>query len=112
VTDHAELRAALLELHKTLLEVERRDYEKAHGRLTPQQFLDALLHNPTFAWLQPLTTLMVALDEGDDASLTQLRGLFDASEQPDAFQQRYVPALHRSPDLAYAHGVLMRALRA
>jgi hypothetical protein len=111
MTDHAALRAALLELHKTLLEVERRDYEKAHGRLTPQQFLDGLLHNPTFAWLQPLTTLLVALDEMEDASLAELRSLLDASEQPDEFQQRYTAALQRSPELAYAHGVLMRALR-
>jgi hypothetical protein len=111
VSTHAEKRAALLELHKTLLEVERRDYEKEHGRLTPQQFLDALLHNPTFAWLQPLTTLLVTLDEVEDESLAQLRSVLDASEQPDEFQQKYTAALQRSPELAYAHGVVMRALR-
>jgi hypothetical protein len=111
VTDHAALRAALLELHKTLLEVERRDYEKIHGRLTPQQFLDALLHDPGFAWLQPLTTLLVALDELEDTPLPELRRLLGASPQPDAFQQRYATALDRSPELAYAHGTLMRALR-
>ena len=112
--DHAALRTALLEVHKTLLEVERREHEKHHGRLTPHAFLDTLLHDPAFAWLQPLTTLIVALDEADltleEGTVAELRFMLGAADHPNDFQERYAAALQRSPELAYAHGVLMRAL--
>jgi|WetSurMetagenome_2_1015567.scaffolds.fasta_scaffold1067811_1 hypothetical protein len=117
MTDQApELHASLLALHKSLLEAERREYEKHHGRLTPHQFLDALLHNPTFAWLQPLTTLLVALDEADAEAkascVSELRELLGSADPPNDFHQRYAAAVQRSPELAFAHGVLMRALNA
>jgi hypothetical protein len=107
------IRPALLALHKTLLEVVRREHERAHGRLEAQAFLDALIRDPAFAWLRPLTTLIVAIDEADDpASIAnELRQLLGASEAPDEFQQRYATALQSSPELAYEHGMLMRALR-
>ena len=108
-----EIRSALLALHKVLLEVVRRDHERAHGRLEPHAFLDALIRDPGLAWLRPLTTLIVAIDEaGDPADIaSELRRLLSKSEVPDEFQQRYAAALHSSPELAYEHGVLMRALR-
>jgi hypothetical protein len=103
---------ALLELHKTLLEAERREHERHHGRLTPHQFLNALLHDPSLAWLRPLTTLLASFAEADsdEAHRQQLRNLLTPTESPNDFQQHYKAALHRSPELAYAHGALMRAL--
>ncbi|HEY2732401.1 MAG TPA: hypothetical protein VGI70_00370 [Polyangiales bacterium] len=107
------IRSALLALHKALLEVVRREHERTHGRLPPQQFLDALIRDPALSWLRPLTTLLVAIDEADDLAsiVTELQQLLGASSTPDEFQQRYAAALQASPELAYEHGALMRALR-
>src|SRR3954451_17891539 len=61
-----DLRAALLALHRELVEEERRAYEKTHGRQTGADFLQALIAHPAFAWLARLTTLIVRLDELDE----------------------------------------------
>src|SRR5687767_7029024 len=60
-------RTALLDLHRALVEGERRDYEKAHGRVSGGDFLQALIRDPAFAWLTPLTRLIARLDELEDA---------------------------------------------
>src|SRR3954471_4894128 len=61
-----DIRAALIALHRELVEEERRAYEKTHGRQTGADFLQTLIADPAFAWLAPLTTLIVRLDELED----------------------------------------------
>ena len=58
-----DLRRALLHLHKTLLEWERTAYEKIHGRTSPGALLTALMNDAQFAWLRPLSELIVRIDE-------------------------------------------------
>jgi len=58
-----DLRHALLHLHKTLLEWERAAYEKIHGRTSPGNLLTALMNDAQFAWLRPLSELIVRIDE-------------------------------------------------
>src|SRR5262245_65650341 len=58
-----DLRQALLRLHKTLLEWERGGYERIHGRQTSNDMLNALLNDPQFAWLRPISQLIVRIDE-------------------------------------------------
>src|ERR1700704_5353377 len=60
-------RTALLSLHRALVEFERRAYEKAHGRTSGGEFLQALLRDPSLAWLAPLTSQISRLDELADA---------------------------------------------
>ena len=63
-----ELRAAVLHLHKTLLEAERISYEASFGKISsPYQFLHLLTNDPWFAWLAPVTQLLMAMDERLDA---------------------------------------------
>src|SRR5258708_29107075 len=63
-----ELRPALLALHKTLVDSERVTYEKTVGAIrSPNQFLQLLTTDPWFAWLQPLSQLIVSIDEALDA---------------------------------------------
>src|SRR3954466_16130054 len=57
------LRKSLLHLHKTLLEWERAGYERIHGRASPGTLLTALMNDPQFAWLRPLSELIVRIDE-------------------------------------------------
>ena len=48
--------AGLLRLHKTLLDLERRDYERARGRIgNSYEFLQLVLKDPWFDWLHRLS---------------------------------------------------------
>ena len=58
------LREALLTLHKALLDSERTAYEIVHGPIQgPAAFLQLLINDARFAWLRPITTLVVQIDE-------------------------------------------------
>ena len=46
-----ELRTVLLTLHKTLLDMERRDYEREHGHVSTGELFRLVLDHQQFAWL-------------------------------------------------------------
>ena len=113
------VRARLLALHQILLETERQHFEREHGRLSAREFLDAVMREPAFAWLAPMTALMVTIDEtlaaeepviGAAACLDQVKVLLAPAGGGSEFQDRYALALQRSADLVVAHGAVMRAL--
>ena len=59
-----ELHDALLRLHKVLLESERVVYEKDVEPIrSPNHFFQLLTSDPWFAWLRPISQLIVAIDE-------------------------------------------------
>jgi hypothetical protein len=109
------LRNALLDLHKALVDSERVSYEQTMGAIpSPSHFLQLLTGDPWFAWLHPLSQLIVAMDEaldgkeplsiaGADALVKQTRLLLVASEQGDGFSKHYYDALQRDPDVVLAH---------
>ena len=111
----AELRHALLRLHKTLVESERVTYEKTVGAIrSPNHFLQLLTSDPWFAWLQPMSQLIVAMDEAMDAKepvadadaealIKQTQHLLVASEEGEGFPRHYFDALQRDPDVVLAH---------
>jgi hypothetical protein len=114
-----DVRLRLLELHGALVDAARREHEKVHGRMSPLAFLDTLINDPAFAWLQPLTTIIVRLDEQEsettadrEAWLGRLRALLAADEAGSEFQRRHAEWLQRSAEVAAAHGAMMRSLRA
>ncbi|MGC3956919.1 MAG: hypothetical protein QM813_02800 [Verrucomicrobiota bacterium] len=111
-----QLRDALLNLHKTLVDSERVSYEQTVGTIpSPNHFLQLLTNDPWFAWLHPLSLLIVAMDqaldnkrqpitEADVAALIQeARRLLVASEDGDGFPKHYFDALQRDPDVVFAH---------
>src|SRR5215212_10364689 len=61
------LRLGLLRLHKALLDAERADYERAHGQVTAGGLLQLALNHEQFAWLRPVSELIVRVDEMLDA---------------------------------------------
>lgn len=64
----AELRAALLHLHKKLLDAERLRYEIDHGPIKSSgDYLQLLINNERFTWLQPYTNLIVTIDETEES---------------------------------------------
>ena len=117
------LRAALLHLHKTLLESERISYEASFGKISsPYQFLHLLTNDPWFAWLTPVTQLITAMDEmldapepltvaGVAAVVQQAKTLLVATEDGDGFSRHYDEALQRSPDVVFAHVTTMKLIR-
>ena len=108
-------RGRLLELHKALLDAERRGHEKTLGRLSDSEFLEALVKDPAFAWLHPLTRAITELDDlspQDDwpARARRIRALL-GPQSPDAeFARRYAAYLQASPEVLVAHGAVMREL--
>jgi hypothetical protein len=66
-----QLRAALcglhrigLELHRALIEATRYEFESAHGRIeNPYDMLQLVESDPVFAWLRPMTALLLRIDE-------------------------------------------------
>jgi hypothetical protein len=118
-----ELRQTLLHLHKTLLDWERAAYERIHGRQSSNALLDALLKDPQFAWLRPISQLIVRIDEmledeippeeSDlEAVLAHARDLSSPNEAGNSYEQRYYTALQEHPDAVFAHRDLVKLLKA
>jgi hypothetical protein len=106
------MRRALLDLHGALVEAERREYERVRGRLTDRAFLQALISDPDLAWLNPLTALIVRLEEVPDPAdcVAEVRQLLKPDENGSAFQRCYAAAMQRSAEVVVAHGQVLRAL--
>ena len=114
---------ALLRLHKALLDDERVIYERVHGRIASNgAFLQLVLGDAWFAWLRPLSQLMVqldTLDEEDEVSargqitalLASVRVLLTPSEEGDGFGRHYYDALQREPAVGLAHAAVKALLR-
>jgi hypothetical protein len=117
-----DVRLTLLRLHKKLLDAEQVRYEREHGRIeSGGALLQLVIHDPWFAWLRPLSGLVVQIDEeleGEapmtDADATamigQIRGMLQADEIGDLFQKNYHRALQDVPDVVIAHREVMRVL--
>ena len=120
------LRLGLLRLHKALLDLERRDYERARGRIgNSYEFLQLVLKDPWFDWLHRLSELIVQIDETLDthdtekpateadakALIERAKTLLAPAETGSEFQKNYFLALQTSPDVVLLHSELMRLLR-
>lgn len=114
------MRRELLDLHRALVDSERREYERARGRLTDRAFLEALIGAPELAWLNPLTSLIVRLEELLEDSTAQpqigdcvaeIRKLLKPAADGQGFQRRYADAMQRSPEVVVAHGRAVSALK-
>ena len=115
-SDKLLMRRALLELHRALVESERREYERARGRMTDRAFLEALIGAPELAWLNPLTSLIVRLEEaveendGVEDCLAEVRKLLRPVAEGYGFQRKYAEAMQRSPEVVVAHGRAVAAV--
>jgi hypothetical protein len=116
------LRMGLLSLHKTLLDAEQRRYERAHGRIEgPHQALHLVLKDPWFAWVRPISELIVQVDTrlGEDAPLQwaeaqayrrQIAGLLQQDLGSDSFREQYRRCLQDEPDVVMAHAKVVALL--
>ena len=113
------LRQALLRLHKTLLDMERRDYEKAHGVVSTGELFRLVVGDEQFAWLHNISEFVVRIDEtlSSDEPVTDAdahgpislaRKLFAPTETGDGFQKQYFNAIQRDPAVVMEHAELVR----
>jgi|SRR5581483_1914494 len=119
----SELREKLLMLHKALLDSERTSYELVHGPIpSPGAFLQLLINDARFAWLRPVTTLIVQIDESLAAKnpptssrefaqlIEDMRALLTPSREENGFWKRYSGAVQRDPGVAVLHEDMERQL--
>jgi hypothetical protein len=113
------LRLALLSVHKTLLDMERREYERIHGKVTVGELFRLVVDHQQFGWLHNISEFVVRLDEtlAGEASVTAddvrtafslARKMFAPSESGDAFQKKYFDAIQMDPAVVIDHAELAR----
>jgi hypothetical protein len=117
-----ELHSALLRLHKALIDSEKIVYEKNVGPIqSPNHFFQLLTSDPYFAWLRPISQLIVAIDETLDdkepltnANVDSLMGqsvfLLVPAQSTGEFAERYVAALQRDPRVILAHAQVAKRI--
>lgn len=117
-----ELHSALVKLHKALLDSEKIEYEKNVGAIrSPNHFFQLLTNDPYFAWLRPISQLIVAIDEtlDDKEKLTndsvdnlmrQSVFLLVPTQGTGEFAERYVAALQRDPRVILAHAQVAKRI--
>ena len=122
-TQLRELRARLLQLHKALLDDARAAYEMDRGRIASNaNLLQLVINDPWFAWLHPLSELVVRIDETIEpespasytdgvALLEQVGRLLVPAEGGETFARRYFDALQRQPAVVLAHADVRRVLK-
>lgn len=118
-----EMRTRLLTLHKVLLDDAKTAYEMDRGRVASNaNLLQLVINDPWFAWLHPLSELVVRIDETLQADapateadgavlLDQVEGLLSKGEGGSAFSERYYEALQRQPAVIVAHAEVRRLLK-
>jgi catechol 2,3-dioxygenase len=119
-----DLRPRLLSLHKVLLDDAKVAYEMDRGRIgSNANLLQLVINDPWFAWLHPLSELVVRIDEtierdspateADGTALVeQVERLLAPAEDGETFARRYFEALQRQPSVVLAHADVRRALKA
>lgn len=114
------LRAALLAQHKVLIANDRLQYEAIFGPVPTGRFVQLLTEDPWFRWLDPLSRLIVALDEWLEQTPPPAdTGVALADEAAKLFRnadaefgERYRLALQQAPDAVLGQGQVLAALRA
>ena len=116
-----EVRLKMLRLHQTLLEMERKRFERTHGRIDSGELLQLVINHAQFAWLRIISALVVQIDEmldaDEPASSTDMINLIAATgklfteSEDQEFLQKYQAALQQEPEVVMAHSALMKLLR-
>ena len=114
-----EISRLLMPLHRSLIEAAKGDFAIAYENVDkPSHLLQLLNEHPFFAWLKPMTSLIVDIDE-------MSRTDFDAAQYEEIvkrvqsligngangeFTKQYIPILQRDVDVAISHAALRQAL--
>lgn len=113
------LREALLHIHKSLLDMERRAYEKDHGSVNAGELFRLVVDDPQFSWLHNISEFVVRIDEAlasdegvtdtdSHVAISLARKIFAPSETGDGFQKKYFDAIQKDPAVVMEHAELAR----
>lgn len=108
------IRNELLKLHKSLMEIERMNYEEEFGKLTPSQLLQLLFESERFTWLRTISILVTEFDEmfadrkGIDSNLSaalleKTQQIFDESDTFPEFKPKYKANLDTESSISAHH---------
>jgi hypothetical protein len=118
-----QLRDGLLVVHRELLQLQRIDTERLHGRMSAGEVLQASIDDLRFDWLRPLSELATEIDavladedrrddlEVEEALVDRARSLIGPPDPQTPFGHRYLQALQREPGVGVAHGRVVGMLR-
>ena len=113
------LRLALLRVHKTLIEMERRNYEREHGHVKAGELFRLVVDHAQFAWLHNISEFVVRIDESlaakepitpeyTSVAFSLARKMFMPTESGDGFQKKYFDAIQNDPAVVIEHAELAR----
>ena len=113
------LRQALLRLHKSLLDMERRKYEKEHGSVSAGELFRLVVDGAQFSWLHNISEFVVRIDEAlaneegvtetdSHVAISLARKIFAPTESGDSFQKKYFNAIQSDPSVVMEHAELVR----
>lgn len=117
------LRDGLLAVHRELLQLQRVDTERIHGRMSDGEVLQASIDDMRFDWLRPLSELASDIDalladedrrddlEAQQELVDRARALIAPPDAETPFGTRYLNALQREPGVGVAHGQVVQLLR-
>lgn len=117
-----EIRNELLKLHKTLMDIEKENYEAEFGKITPTQLLQMLFDNKRFVWLRTISILVTEYDElfadkkGMDQDLAislleKTKQLFDESDNFTEFKNKFKVNLDTESSVAIHYDRLLNLLK-
>ncbi|HEY9859841.1 MAG TPA: hypothetical protein V6D16_10060 [Candidatus Obscuribacterales bacterium] len=117
-----EVRAALLRLHKALLEFERVNYEQFFGRIQSKgEYFQLVVNHDWFSWLRPISQFIVQIDEALSAKepitvgaanelLNQARQMLQPAQDGTTLEKRYYRAIQQEPEIALMHADVSQLL--
>jgi len=114
--------AAMRTLHKALIDQTQREYERAHGKVTsPYALFSLVTSDPAFAWLQPMTRLIVEMEDlvgrkekpPTEPEIAEVRKRIDALlvTAGEPFSDKYLALVQSSPEVAVENGKFHSVLR-
>jgi len=113
------LRAGLLHVHKEVIRYDRTQYERVHGPVPSGRFVQVVTEDPYFRWLDPLSRLIIEIDEeldGAEHHDDTCRAVADAAAKlfsdrgDETFRTRYQQALQDESAVVIAHSALLSVI--
>lgn len=111
-----EVSKILIPLHRHLIDSAKADYELGYGPVEkPANLIQLLTDDPFFAWLKPMTALIVDIDEMartdfEEAAAFAIGDRLTALFADPEFSRQYVPVLQREVDVAIGHAALQKVM--
>lgn len=115
--------AAMLRLHKILLEKTKAEYEKENGTISnPNQYLALVLDDPHFAWLRKFSALIALIDEAvsvrrpateTDAKvlLNEAKTLLNFEDADEDFNDKFQTALQNDSNAVLVHNDALKFVK-